>query len=132
MKRQAPDHRFIMSIPEGLPEIKADPERVGRILINILTNMVKFSQGGSRIKVSAEMRPERVVISVNAQRRDGPGGKRVQVFDGAQDIAGSLADREAGLGLLVCRRLVEAHRGEIWAENKPGQGTSFCFSLPLN
>jgi PAS domain S-box-containing protein len=132
IKRQAPSHRFVTSIPDKLQLINADPLRVERILYNLLDNAAKYSPPGSQIKVSVNAEPERLVIGVSDHGKGLSSSEQARIFGPFQRLENSRPDqaRGAGLGLMVCRRLVEAHGGEIWVESKKGRGSTFFFSLP--
>jgi PAS domain S-box-containing protein len=132
IKRQAPSHRFVTSFPDKLQLINADPLRIERILYNLLDNAAKYSPPGSQIKVSVNAEPERLVIGVSDRGEGLSPSERGRIFGPFQRLENSRPDqaRGAGLGLMVCRRLVEAHGGEIWVESKKGKGSTFFFSLP--
>jgi signal transduction histidine kinase len=132
IERQAPSQQFSISIPGKLPSIHADPLRLERILYNLLENAAKYSPPGSQIKVSVKMEPERLVISVNDKGRGLSPGEQARLFSPFERLGNSRNERirGAGLGLMVCRRLVEAHGGEIWIESKKGKGSTFFFTLP--
>ena len=133
IKKQTSRHHFSMDFPETLPPVNVDSLRLERILYNLLENAVKYSPKGGEIKVAAKQDKDHLVISV-ADRGIGisPVGQ-AKLFEPFQqlDQAGSHRNKGAGLGLLVCRRLVEAHGGRIWVESKPGRGSTFFFTLPL-
>jgi PAS domain S-box-containing protein len=132
IKRQAPSRQFSISIPGRLPSVQADPLRLERILYNLLENAAKYSPLGSQIKVSVKMEPERLVISVSDKGRGLSPGEQARLFSPFERLGNSRNEltRGAGLGLMVCRRLVEAHGGEIWIESKKGKGSTFFFTLP--
>jgi len=132
IKRQAPSHQFSTSIPNKLPSINGDPLRIERILYNLLDNAAKYSPPGSQIKVSVNSEPERLVIGVSDRGKGLSSSEQGRIFGSFQRLENSRPDqaRGAGLGLMVCRRLVEAHGGEIWVESKKGRGSTFFFSLP--
>jgi len=132
IKRQAPSHRFVTSVPSEPMLMNADPLRIERILYNLLENAAKYSPPGSQIKVSANAEPERLVIGVSDHGKGLSSSERARIFGPFQRLENSRPDqaRGAGLGLMVCRRLVEAHGGEIWVESKKGRGSTFFFSLP--
>jgi PAS domain S-box-containing protein len=132
MKRQVQSHRFVASIPDDLILVQADPLRMERILYNLLENAVKYSSPGSQIKVSAAMEPERLVIGVQDRGRGLSASEQAKLFTPFWRLEDARPDRArgAGLGLMVCRVLVEAHGGEIWVESKKGRGSTFLFSLP--
>jgi PAS domain S-box-containing protein len=133
IKRQAPSYRFVTSFSDGLQLINADPLRIERILYNLVDNAAKYSPPGSQIKVSVNTQPERLVIGVTDHGKGLSSGERARIFGPFQRLENNRPDqaRGAGLGLMVCRRLVEAHGGEIWVESKKGRGSTFFFSLPI-
>jgi len=132
IKRQAPSHRFVTSIPSEPMLMHADPLRIERILYNLLDNAAKYSPPGSQIKVSANAEPERLIIGVSDHGKGLSSSEQARIFGPFQRLENDRPDqaRGAGLGLMVCRRLVEAHGGEIWVESKKGRGSTFFFSLP--
>jgi PAS domain S-box-containing protein len=133
IKRQAPSHRFVTFITDKLPPINGDPLRIERILYNLLDNAAKYSPPGSQIRVSVNAEPERLVIGVSDHGKGLSSSERARIFGPFQRLENDRPDqaRGAGLGLMVCRRLVEAHGGEIWVESKKGRGSTFFFSLPF-
>ena len=131
IKRQAPSHRFVTSVPDGLL-VHADQLRIERVLYNLLENATKYSPPGSQIKVSAVLEPERLVISVRDQGSGLSPGEQAKLFTPFWRLEEARPDRTrgAGLGLVVCRVLVQAHGGEIWVESRKGKGSTFFFTLP--
>jgi PAS domain S-box-containing protein len=134
IRRQSVPHRFVTSIPDGLPLIGADPLRIERVLYNLLDNAAKYSPPGSRITVSAKAEPDRLVIGVSDQGKGLSRSERARIFAPFQRLENNRADRVrgTGLGLMVCQRLVEAHGGEIWLQSKRGKGSTFFFTLPYS
>ncbi|MCK4274834.1 MAG: ATP-binding protein, partial [Dehalococcoidales bacterium] len=109
-----------------------DRVRVGQVLVNLCENAAKYSKKGRQVIIQAELCGDSVVISV---RDDGEGispQSLDKVFDRFYRV-GSSESSEAGigLGLSICRGIVEAHYGEIWAESEVGKGSKFSFSLPI-
>jgi len=132
IKRQGTAHRFVTSNPDKLPSINGDPLRIERILYNLLDNATKYSPSGSQIKILVNVEPERLVIGVSDRGKGLSSSEQARIFGPFQRLENRRPDRArgAGLGLMVCRRLVEAHGGEIWVESKKGRGSTFLFSLP--
>lgn len=133
IEQQFPKHRFLISLPRQLPPVKADQLRVERILYNLLENAAKYSPQGSEIRVLAKREKDHLTMGVADQ---GPGislHDQAKLFQPFQRLEDSRLKgvKGAGLGLLVCRRLVEAHGGRIWVESEPGRGSTFSFTLPL-
>jgi PAS domain S-box-containing protein len=131
IERQSSKHKFIVDLPRKLPPVSADQLRLERILYNLLENGVKYSPEGSEIRVSAKRDAGHLVVSVSDQ---GPGISKedqAKLFKPFQQLGNPMLDhtKGAGLGLLVCRRLVEAHGGRIWIESEPDHGATFHFTL---
>jgi len=131
IERQSSKHKFIVDLPRKLPPVSADQLRLERILHNLLENGVKYSPEGSEITVSAKRDAGHLVVSVSDQGSGISKEDQPKLFKPFQQLGNSMLDpaKGAGLGLLVCRRLVEAHGGRIWVESEPNQGTTFYFTL---
>jgi PAS domain S-box-containing protein len=131
---QYPTHKFVIDFPVELALVNADPLRIERILYNLLDNARKYSPKGSEIRVFAREEKSRLIIGVSDQGAGIAKPGQAIIFKPFERLkpVGFEGAKGAGLGLLVCRRLVEAHGGQIWVESKPGQGSSFFFSLPLS
>jgi len=134
IKRRSSVHHFITDLPEKLPPVYADELRLERILYNLLENAVKYSPQGGDIKVSVQADKERLIIGVSDQGVGISASDQARLFEPFQRLEESRPDVTGGvgLGLMVCRRLVEAHGGQIWVESEPGRGSTFFFTLPLN
>ena len=120
-------------ISSVLPPVAADHDRIEQILSNLLDNAAKYSPLGSPITVAAWVEGDELIVSVSDQ---GPGIEPEalpKVFRRFYRGAKRSGRHEAGLGLglAICRGIVEAHGGRIWCESVLGQGTTFSFSLPL-
>jgi len=119
-------------IPDDLPLVVFDPMLVEQVVINLLENAVKHTGPATPIEVSAAVGDGEVVVEV-ADRGPGiPLGDEARIFEKFYRGSHPPAARGAGLGLAICRAIVEAHGGRAWAENRPGGGAVFRFSLPLN
>jgi two-component system sensor histidine kinase KdpD len=117
-------------LPADLPLVRIDGVLIEQVLINLLDNGIKYTPVRSGIDISASVGDGALLVQV-ADR--GPGfapGEEERVFD--KFYRGQTADsRGVGLGLAICRAIVEAHGGKIWAENRPGGGAVFRFTLPI-
>lgn len=133
IKRQSSIHRFVLGLPKELPPVRADVMRLERILHNLLENAVKYSPDGGYIRVSAKMDSEHLVIGVSDHGIGISPQDQAKLFAPFQRLGNSRVEgvKGTGLGLLVCRRLVEAHGGRIWVESELGKGSTFFFTLPL-
>jgi signal transduction histidine kinase len=123
-------HRLVFDIAEGLPRVGGDKMRLELILKNLLSNAMKYSPPDTEVRLAVRKQPDHLVISVSDQGIGIPDEEQASLFT----PFGKLQDTARpglGLGLLVCRRLVEAHGGEIWVESTKGKGSTFSFTLPL-
>ena len=112
-----------------LPFLVADVESISRVLENLIANAAKFTPSGGRIVVRAYAIEGEVRFSVSDT---GPGieaGDQVHIFEPFWR-APSTDGRSHGLGLSICRQIVEAHGGRIWHQSRPGSGAEFVFALP--
>jgi signal transduction histidine kinase/putative methionine-R-sulfoxide reductase with GAF domain len=134
------DHRFEAHLPPSLPLVPADPRRIRQVLRNLMENAVKYSPGGGPVTVSCsreasgEQTPDdSIQVSVADQGLGIEPEHLGRIFDRFYqvDSASTREVRGAGLGLSICKAIVEAHHGRIWAESQAGVGSTFCFTLPL-
>jgi signal transduction histidine kinase len=133
VRQQSLTCQFVIDLPKRLPLVPADQLRVERILYNLLQNAVKYSAQGGDIKVFARPGKKHLVVGVSDQGIGISTEDQAKLFGPFQRLEDSRLDgvKGIGLGLLVCRRLVEAHGGRIWVESEPGQGSTFFFTLPF-
>ena len=125
------DRTLLTDLPADLPPVKLDYLQMDQVLTNLIENAVRYTSPVSPIEVMACLKGDQMVISV-ADR--GPGIPPVdleRVFDKFYRVLGTQRTTGSGLGLAVCKGLVEAHGGCIWAENREGGGAVFRFTLPV-
>jgi len=117
-------------IPEGLV-VQADPNLLRIVYNNLLSNAVKYGREGGRIVLGAEEEAGRLVLSVRNDSQGIPPEKLPQLFQkfGRLDTAEFEGKRGSGLGLYICKEIVEKHGGEIWADSRLGQWVQFSFTL---
>jgi two-component system sensor histidine kinase KdpD len=131
LTRLAADHRLMLDIPADLPLVTADSARIGQVLINLVHNAAKYAPAGTTITLSARRDGDDVLFSV---RDEGPGipvSEREHVFEAFQQVVQGVRPPGAGLGLAICKGLVEAHGGRIWIEDGEGRGAVISFTLPV-
>jgi PAS domain S-box-containing protein len=128
-----PAHRFSVGHPKQLPRVHADELRVERVLYNLLENAAKYSPDGGDVKVTIKAAEGLLKVGVRDQGVGISHEDQEKLFAPFQRLGDTRAEgaKGIGLGLLVCRRLVEAHGGTVWVESKPGKGSTFYFTLPL-
>lgn len=125
-------HRVVIDLPADLPPVPADALRVERILHNLLDNAVKYSPQGGDVRVFARRDGKQVVVGVSDQGIGISTEDQARLFASFERVESLVSGiKGVGLGLAVCRYLVEAHQGKLWVESQPGQGATFYFTLPL-
>jgi len=137
--------KLVASLPEHLPNVYVDAAKTEQVVMNLLSNALKFTKKGGLIEVTAEP------ITVETITKEGPkSGKyvRVNVVDNGVGIAADelptlferykqassariIKAKGTGLGLVICRRIVEAQDGQVSAQSEPGKRTTFSFTLPV-
>lgn len=131
LEKKLSDRTVTTQVPTDAPLVPMDGVLVEEVLINLLENATKYTPAGGPIEVSAVFEEGQVTISV-ADRGPGiPPGEEQRIFDKFYRT-GPKRTRGVGLGLAICRGIVEAHRGRIWVENRPDGGASFRFTLPVS
>lgn len=121
--------KLSVHFPEDVKTIKADQTRLLQILRQLVNNAIKFSESGS-IDITAFNVDDEVAISVKDSGVGIAEPRMKDIFDRFSQIDRSGAKPGTGLGLYICKKLVELHGGKIWAESKPGKGSTFYFTLP--
>ncbi len=131
LEGQLADRAVNIQLPADLPFVPIDSVLIEQVLINLLENAIKYTPAGSPIDLSASTDNTVVVIGV-ADRGPGlPPGEEQRIFEKFYRARTPHNGSGVGLGLTVCRGIVEAHGGRIWAENRPGGGAIFRFTLPI-
>jgi len=131
---RAPEHQIKLKLRERLPKVNIDAKRIRQVLDNIIDNATKYSKKGTEVVVSAERDGQELVISVTDQGIGIPAKDLERVFARMYRIEQRLTPGVGGvgLGLAICKGLVEAHSGRIWVESKRRKGSTFFFTLPLD
>ena len=125
------DHMLVVDFPPNFPPVQGDPERLRQVLRNLLNNAIKYSPQDSLIRVTGQVKPDRVVVSVSDDGVGIPLDEQRHLFERFSRGASTQDTQSgAGLGLYLSKAIIEAHEGEIWVESDPGQGATFHFSMP--
>ena len=127
-------HVLHIDLPVDLPPVMADERRIVQVLNNLLSNAARHSPESAPIRVAVVHDDTEVAISVSDEGSGVPPERLPHLFrkHAVVDADGGTQDRGTGLGLVICKGLVEAHGGRIRAESPgPGQGTRFTFTLPV-
>lgn len=120
-------------VPPDLPMVSADGQRVHQVLVNLLTNAIKFTPAGGGVTVRARLDGRRVRVEVEDTGRGIAPEDLPRIFERyvQLEVRPQRTLHGAGLGLSICKALVEAHGGEIGARSEPGKGSCFWFTLPV-
>jgi two-component system sensor histidine kinase GlrK len=123
-----------LELPESLPAVPLDSDRILQVLKNLLGNAIKFTPEGGAITIAAGVQSEVIQVSV---KDSGPGisGDQLQlIFEKFRQVSspGTPMVKGTGLGLAIVKQIITAHGGKLWAESKPGRGSTFYFTLPLS
>jgi len=124
-------HRVEVELGRDLPLIEVDATLIERVLYNILENTGKYTPDGSIVRLTAEVAGDDLLVAISD---NGPGlakGQEEAIFEKFVRGTRESSTPGVGLGLAICRAIIEAHRGRIWAENNAAGGARFCFTLPL-
>jgi len=116
-------HLMMVDLPDDLPLVRVDASLIEQVLANLLENAARHTPPRTLIRLRAQVSGSEMVVSVEDF---GPG-----LAEGDLERIFKKFHRGAGLGLAICRAIVELHKGRIWAERLPGVGTAFRFTLPL-
>ena len=124
---------LVVRVPDDLPPIRGDEERLDQLLLNLLHNAIKFSPHGGEVTIAADEHPDAVVVSVTDQGVGISAADQGRVFERFYkvDRARQRGQGGTGLGLAIARHIAEAHGGSIWLESVEGEGSTFSFSLPF-
>lgn len=117
----------------GQFRVWADQDMLATILRNLISNAIKFTRRDGFIQIEAFSQEQEVVVTVSDNGLGIEEERRLQLFETGEKTSNLGTDNEkgTGLGLPLCRELVEKHGGRIWVESEEGKGSTFSFSLPL-
>lgn len=130
---RASGHRLVSKVERGLPAVTVDARRIRQVLDNLIDNATKYSKEGSTVAVGARRAGPALLVSVSDEGMGIPAEDLDRVFDWMYraESGESSSKRGFGLGLAICKQLVEAHGGRIWMESEEGRGSVCSFVLPL-
>ena len=130
---QDADIILALDAPPELPPVIADPSRITQVFDNLLQNAIKFSPAGGKVTIYLDASEDRLRVEVQDTGIGIPEDKLDRIFDRFFQVDGSMTRRYggAGLGLAICKQIVDFHDGLIWVESQEGAGSTFIFTLPL-
>jgi PAS domain S-box-containing protein len=123
---------LVNDIPEELPALEADPVRLEQVLTNLVDNALKFTPKGGQVTLSAANHATEMEFWVSDTGVGIPPAEQAKIFEKFYQVASDLGvkRRGAGLGLSICKHIVEGHGGRIWVESQTGRGSTFRVALP--
>lgn len=123
---------LLREVEPDLPAITGDQDRLIQVVINLISNAVKFTPDGS-IKVALRRDGDDLTVSVTDSGIGIAPADQPKVFEKFKQVGDTLTDKPkgTGLGLPICKEIVEYHGGRIWVESEPGKGSTFSFALPV-
>jgi len=133
-KLRAPGYQIVANVGRKPPRVTADARRIRQVLDNLIDNACKYSGKGTEIIISARRKGKNLLVSVADQGFGIPAKELQKVFNRMYRIEERLINEAGGmgLGLAICKGLIEAHGGRIWVESEEGKGSTFFFTLPLH
>ncbi len=129
---QTDSHPFELDFPDDLPSVLADEARIRQVLDNLVSNAIKYSPQGGSIRIGAWQDGPGVTVYVADQGIGIPADEQGRLFNSFYRVDSGLRrqTKGTGLGLYLCKAIVEAHDGRIWLRSELGKGTTFFFVLP--
>ena len=118
-------------LPEELPQVMVDADRIRQVVINLVHNAIKFTPAGGYITVTARAVHDGVVVSVADTGIGIPADDLPRIFERFYKADRARASNGTGLGLAIAKHTVQAHNGRLWVESVEGKGSTFSFTLPL-
>lgn len=132
LRARTQHRRLSLQIPDKLPTIAADRSSLSEVIINLIDNAIKYSHENGEIKIAVAPKEDFVEVTVTDNGIGMPGAIVGNLFN---KFYRSHRSREAvggtGLGLYICKAIIDSHGGSIWVRSKEGQGSTFGFTLPI-
>lgn len=129
---QTEKHHIVTRFPDAFPTILVDESRIEQVINNLISNAIKYSEGGE-IRISGETQRDNIVVCVSDQGEGIAPQDIPFVFDRFYRSAEALRNKKgAGLGLYLAKSIIEAHNGKIWIDPQNKTGAKICFSLPID
>ena len=125
--------QVIQNIRESLPKVMADKDKLMQVIINLISNAIKFTEEGCIVCTARRLQDD-IIISITDTGIGIEEEDKKYIFDRFRQVGDNLTSRPrgTGLGLAICKHIIEDHGGEIWAESEVGKGTDFSFSIPIS
>ncbi|MDD5274524.1 MAG: sensor histidine kinase KdpD [Methylovulum sp.] len=132
LQKRLANRQVTVKLPDGTPMIYVDAVMIEQVLINLLENALRYTRDGSPLEIRAEASADAVEISLADQGPGVPEGSKDKLFEKFYRVQCEAAQSGVGLGLAICKAIVEVHGGSIQAQNRPTGGAVFSFIIPLD
>jgi two-component system sensor histidine kinase KdpD len=132
LQKRLAERTVTVKLPAGIPLIYVDAVMIEQVLINLLENALRYTPAGSALEILAEVMTGGVEISVADHGVGIPTGSEKKLFEKFYQLKHEAAQSGVGLGLAICRAIVEAHGGKIQVHNRSTGGAIFSFFIPLD
>jgi NtrC-family two-component system sensor histidine kinase KinB len=126
------DVQLTFTAPSGMPKVKADANKTTWVLTNLISNALRYTSSGGKIRLYAEHFGAQVHVSVSDDGAGIPYEYQTKIFEKFVQVKSDKAAQGTGLGLAICKEIVRAHGGTIWVDSTPGEGSTFTFTLPVS
>ncbi len=125
--------KLILDINDELPEANLDANRIYQVIDNYISNAIKYSQPGTEVVLSAEVKDDILQVSVKDQGEGIPKNKQKVLFTkfGKAGVKPTGKEKSTGLGLFIVQQIIEGHDGVVWVDSEIGKGSTFHFQIPL-
>ncbi len=125
-------HPINLNFSPDFPVVPGDATRLENVLTNLINNAIKYSPPGSPIQISGRATPTEAIVTVSDRGIGIPLEEQGHIFERFYRVDDALSRQTqgSGLGLYLAKAIIDAHRGRIWVQSRPGQGSSFSFALP--
>jgi NtrC-family two-component system sensor histidine kinase KinB len=122
---------LIVDMPQNLPAVHIDPNKITWVITNLVSNAFRYTPRGGYVKITAEPVGSQVKISVADNGTGIPYEYQSRIFDKFVQVKTNNVSNGSGLGLAICKEIVRAHKGTIWVDSIPEEGSTFSFTLPV-
>jgi PAS domain S-box-containing protein len=131
LRKVVSERKALIRYDEDLPVVSGDGLQLISLFQNLLTNAIKFSDGIPEISISCQKAGDEYEFAVQDKGIGIPSDYAEEIFDVFRRLQGKGKYAGTGIGLAICKKIVERHGGRIWVESEPGKGSTFFFTLPV-